>query len=63
MIPRREDATRNGFTPISIKRVIALGASFVCKVLNTKCPVNEAFTAISAVSISRISPIITMFGA
>jgi len=29
MRPRVEDATRNGFTPISIKRVTALGASLV----------------------------------
>ena len=42
--------TRNGGTPISCIRVIALGASFVWSVLKTKCPVNEAWTAISAVS-------------
>ena len=36
--------------------VIVLGASFVCNVLNTKCPVNAAFNPISTVSLSRISP-------
>jgi hypothetical protein len=56
-----DDATRNGFTPMSIMRVTALGASFVCSVLNTKWPVSDAFPAISAVSKSRISPIMMMF--
>ena len=41
---------------MSLSRVIVLGASFVCSVLNTVCPVSEAWTAISAVSRSRISP-------
>ncbi len=49
--------------PMSIRRLTALGASFVCSVLNTMCPVREAFTAISAVSLSRISPTMMMFGA
>jgi hypothetical protein len=31
-----DDATRNGFTPMSIRRVIAPGASFVCSVENTR---------------------------
>ena len=57
------ESIRNGWTPISIKRVIALGASFVCNVLKTKCPVKDACTAISAVSTSRISPTRIMFGA
>ena len=35
---------------------------FVCKVLTTRCPVMDAFTAISAVSWSRISPIMMMSG-
>ena len=43
-------------TPISFRRVIVLGASFVWSVLNTMWPVREAWTAISAVSRSRISP-------
>ena len=36
MSARVDEATRNGFTPISIKRVTAPGASFVCRVENTK---------------------------
>ena len=47
---------KNVGTPMSFSRVIVLGASFVCSVLNTRCPVSEACTAISAVSRSRISP-------
>src|SRR5262245_36992392 len=58
---RRSDQERG--TPISPRRVIALGASFVCNVLKTKCPVKEACTAISAVSLSRISPTRMIFGA
>ncbi len=42
--------------PMSRRRVIVLGASLVCSVLNTMWPVSEACTAISAVSRSRISP-------
>ncbi len=57
-----EEATRKGSMPMSIKRVNALGASFVCSVLNTKWPVSDARMAISAVSVSRISPTITTFG-
>jgi hypothetical protein len=33
---RVEEATRKGFTPMSIKRVTALGASLVCSVENTR---------------------------
>ena len=44
------DATRNGATPMSCRRVIALGASLVWSVLKTMCPVRDACTAISAVS-------------
>jgi hypothetical protein len=36
MIARVDEATRKGFTPMSIKRVTALGASLVCRVLKTK---------------------------
>jgi len=36
MTASTEDATRNGSMPMSIKRVKALGASFVCSVLKTK---------------------------
>ena len=42
---------------------MADGASFVCKVENTRWPVSAASMAMSAVSESRISPIITMLGA
>ncbi len=37
-----EEAIRNGSTPMSIIRVIAEGASFVCSVESTRCPVSEA---------------------
>ena len=47
---------KNVGTPMSFSRVIVLGASFVCSVLNTRWPVSDACTAISAVSRSRISP-------
>ena len=42
--------------PISSRRVIAVGASFVCSVERTRWPVSAASTAIVAVSESRISP-------
>ena len=42
--------------------MIVEGASFVCIVLITKWPVIAALTAISAVSVSLISPIIIMSG-
>ncbi len=58
-----ELATRNGLTPISIRRVIALGASLVCKVLKTRCPVSAACTAVSATIPSRISPMSIILGA
>ena len=60
---RTELDTRKGFTPISTSRAIALGASFVWRVERTRWPVSEALTAMLAVSLSRISPIIIMFGA
>ena len=56
------EAIKKGSTPISIKRVTALGASLVCNVLNTSCPVSDALIAISAVSESLISPTITISG-
>ena len=37
---------------MSTSRVIAEAASLVCKVLNTKCPVNAARTQIDAVSVT-----------
>ena len=63
MMAITDEAMRNGGTPMSTSRVMALGASFVWSVLKTKCPVREACTAISAVSLSRISPTRMMFGA
>ena len=45
-----------GSTPISSKRAMAPAASFVCNVVNTKCPVNAASIAVFAVSKSRVSP-------
>ena len=56
MTASRVEAIKYGLTPISIKRVTVVGASLVCSVLKTKCPVNEACIAILAVSSSRISP-------
>ena len=52
----------NGSTPMSMRRVIVLGASFVCSVENTVCPVRLASTATEAVSPSRISPIRILSG-
>ena len=54
--------TRNGSTPISMRRAIAPGASFVCSVERTRWPVSAASTAICAVSLSRISPTMMMSG-
>ena len=42
--------------PMSMSRVTAEGASLVCRVEKTKCPVSAALMAISPVSASRISP-------
>ncbi len=42
--------------PISVRRVIAEGASLVCSVERTRWPVSADSTAIRAVSASRISP-------
>ena len=36
MTARNDEATRNGLTPISCKRAMALGASLVCSVLKTR---------------------------
>ncbi len=41
---------------MSRSRVTADGASFVCRVVKTMCPVNDAWIEISAVSRSRVSP-------
>ena len=48
--------------PMFINRFTVLGASLVCSVESTRCPVSAALTAISAVSKSRISPTRMMFG-
>jgi hypothetical protein len=61
--PSTELATRKGSTPMSMQpRQRARAASLVCSVLNTRCPVSEAWTAVSAVSLSRISPTMTTSG-
>jgi hypothetical protein len=57
-----DDATRYGSTPMSSMRVTALAASFVCSVEKTRWPVSAARMAMSAVSLSRTSPIIMMSG-
>ena len=41
---------------MSINRVIAAAESLVCSVDKTRCPVSAAAIAVSAVSLSRISP-------
>ena len=51
-----------GATPMLARRVRVCGASLVCRVDRTRCPVWAALTAISAVSRSRISPTMMMSG-
>lgn len=53
---------RNRGTPRSARRVTEEAASLVCRVDSTRWPVSAAWTAISAVSGSRISPTIRMSG-
>ena len=48
--------------PISVRRVIADGASLVCSVESTRWPVSADSMAIRAVSASRISPTMMMSG-
>jgi hypothetical protein len=48
-------ANKYGSTHIESKRGIVAIAEFVCNVVNTRCPVNAAFTAISAVSLDLVS--------
>src|SRR5216684_404397 len=55
-------ATLKGSIPMSTMRVIVEGASFVCSVESTRCPVSAALIAIDPVSRSRISPTMMMFG-
>ena len=45
-----------GSAPMSTSRPMLLSASLVCRVDSTRCPVNAALKACSAVSLSRISP-------
>ena len=56
------EPTRKGSMPISIRRVMAPGASLVCSVESTRWPVSAASMAICAVSRSRISPTMMMSG-
>ena len=56
-------ARREAGTPMSVILVMAPGASFVCSVLKTKCPVKDAWMPIWAVSESRISPTRITLGA
>ena len=44
-----DDATRNGSTPMSTRRVMAPAASLVWIVESTRWPVSDAWIAISAV--------------
>ena len=55
-------ATRNGSMPISMRRLMAPGASLVCSVERTRWPVSAPSMAICAVSRSRISPTMMMSG-
>ncbi len=48
--------------PMSASRIKAPAAWVVCRVLNTRWPVSDAWTAFSAVSRSRISPTRTTSG-
>src|ERR1022692_3280162 len=57
-----EDEIKNGAMPMSSSRAMAPGASLQCIVESTWWPVSAASIAISAVSVSRISPIMTMSG-
>ena len=50
------EATRYGSSPISTSLVMALAASLVCRVENTRWPVRATRIAISAVSRSLTSP-------
>ena len=56
------ERSRNGSAPMSMVRVMAPAASFVWMVESTRWPVSEALIAISSVSLSRISPTMTMSG-
>ena len=55
-------AKLNESHPRSNKRITVSTALFVWRVLSTKWPVSEASMAMSAVSLSRISPIMMTSG-
>jgi hypothetical protein len=61
-MPMRVEVMRKWGMPRSRSRVIEEAASFVCRVESTRWPVSAAWTACSAVSVSRTSPTITMSG-
>jgi hypothetical protein len=56
------EVTRNGSMPISISRMGVDAALLVCRVDSTMWPVSAASMAMTAVSLSRISPTRTMSG-
>ena len=60
--PRTGATTRNGSTPMSMSLVKLERASLVCTVESTRWPVRAERIAISAVSRSRISPIMMTSG-
>ena len=62
MIRITDDATLKGATPMLASRVSVDGASLVWSVDRSRWPVCAAFTEISAVSRSRISPTMMMSG-
>src|SRR5438445_523098 len=62
VIRMTEDAMLKGATPMFRSRISVAGASLVCSVDSTRWPVCAAFTAMSAVSRSRISPTMMMSG-
>ena len=61
-MPRSADAILYASIPMSTSRVTAFGASLVCSVESTRWPVSDAWSAIWAVSWSRISPMSTTSG-
>ena len=62
MTASTDDATRNGSMPMSINRVNALGASFVCRVEKHQMAGQRRADGDFRRLRSRISPTITTFG-
>ncbi len=60
---RSVEAIRNGCTPSCKNRIGTMAAELACSVVMTRCPVLTTRKRASAVSKSRISPIIKMSGA